>query len=80
MDDLVKYRLDMAEERLNSSRILLDAGQYKDSIGRSYYAIFSAVRAVLATNEVDFSKHFSVSKMSRIIFVLWSFWSAFFLT
>lgn len=27
LDDLVKYRLDMAEERLNSSRILLDAGQ-----------------------------------------------------
>lgn len=38
LDDLVKYRLDMAEERLNSSRILLDAGQYKDSIGGSYYA------------------------------------------
>ncbi len=39
------------------SILLLDAGQYKDSIGRSYYAIFSAVRAVLAENKVDFSKH-----------------------
>lgn len=60
MDDLVKYRFDMAEERLRSSKILLDAGMYKDSIGRSYYAVFSAVRAVLATNEVDFSKHSGV--------------------
>lgn len=50
----------MAEERLYSSRLLLEAGQYKDSIGRSYYAIFSAVRAVLATDEVDFSKHAGV--------------------
>lgn len=57
MDELVKYRLESARERLRSSQLLLEAGQYKDSIGRSYYAIFTAVRAVLATNEVDFSKH-----------------------
>ena len=60
MDELVKYRLESAKERLKSSRLLLDAGQYKDSIGRSYYAIFSAVRAVLAENKVDFSKHAGV--------------------
>lgn len=60
MDELVKYRLQTANEKLISAKLLLDAGQYKDSIGRSYYAIFSAVRAVLALNEVDFSKHASV--------------------
>lgn len=60
MDELVKYRLESAKERLKSSKLLLDAGQYKDSIGRSYYAIFSAVRAVLAENKVDFSKHAGV--------------------
>ncbi|WP_443596640.1 HEPN domain-containing protein [Agathobacter sp.] len=60
MDDLSAYRLSMAEEKLYSSKILLDAGQYKDSIGRSYYAIFSAVRAVLAKDKVDFSKHAGV--------------------
>lgn len=60
MDDLVKYRLESAEERLESAKILLDAGQWKDSIGRSYYAIFTAVRAVLAKDEVDFSKHAGV--------------------
>ena len=36
MDDLVKYRLDSSKERLESAQILLDAGKYKDSIGRSY--------------------------------------------
>ena len=38
----------------------MDAHQYKDSISRSYYAIFSAVRAVLAIERVDFSKHAGV--------------------
>ena len=48
MDDLIQYRLAMAAEKLISAKILMDAGQNKDSVGRSYYAIFSAVRAVLA--------------------------------
>lgn len=60
MDDLVKYRLDAAKERLISANVLLEKGLYKDSVGRSYYAIFTAIRAVLATREVDFSKHAGV--------------------
>ena len=60
MDELVKYRLKSAKERLESAKLLLDAGQYRDSIGRSYYAIFTAVRAVLAKDKVDFSKHSGV--------------------
>lgn len=31
MDDLVKYRLDNAKERLSSAKLLLDAGNYRDS-------------------------------------------------
>jgi hypothetical protein len=30
LDDLVKYRLNMAEEKLKSAKILLEAGQYKE--------------------------------------------------
>lgn len=60
MDELVKYRLDNAQEKLESAKLLLDAGKYKDSIGRSYYAIFTAVRAILARDTVDFSKHAGV--------------------
>lgn len=58
--DLMQYRLDMARERLESAKLLLDHGSYKDSIGRSYYAIFTAVRALLALDGVDFSKHAGV--------------------
>ena len=60
MDDLTKYRLESAREKLVSAKVLLEAGQYKDSIGRSYYAIFSAVRSVLASRQVDYSKHAGV--------------------
>lgn len=60
MDNLIKYRIDNAKEKLESAKLLLDAGKYRDSIGRSYYAIFTAVRAVLAIDKVDFSKHSGV--------------------
>lgn len=60
MDDLSAYRLSAAEERLLSSKVLLDAGLFKDSIGRSYYAIFSAVKAILALDQIDFKKHSEV--------------------
>lgn len=55
--ELMKYRLEMAEERLHSSKVLLEAGSYKDSIGRSYYAMFTAVRALLAMEGQDFLKY-----------------------
>lgn len=58
--ELMKYRLEMAEERLHSSKVLLEAGSYKDSIGHSYYAMFTAVRALLAMEGQDFSKHAGV--------------------
>lgn len=60
MDDLMKYRLESASEKLLSAKLLLEAGQYKDSIGRSYYAVFTAIRAVLASRQIDFSKHTGV--------------------
>lgn len=60
MDELVQYRLASAKEKLESAKLLLDAGLYKDSVGRSYYAIFSSIRAILAIRQVDFSKHAGV--------------------
>lgn len=60
MDDLIHYRLSSAREKLTSAKLLLEAGLYKDSVGRSYYAIFSAIRAILAVRQVDFSKHAGV--------------------
>ena len=46
--DLAKYRFQDAVEKLDSARILFEKGQLKDSLSRSYYAMFSAVRSLLA--------------------------------
>lgn len=58
--ELMVHRMAGAKEKLNSSKLLLDNESYKDSIGRSYYAMFSAVRAILALDGVDCSKHAGV--------------------
>lgn len=58
--ELMMYRMTGAKEKLDSAKLLLDNGNYKDSIGRSYYAMFSAVRAILALDGVDYSKHAGV--------------------
>lgn len=50
---LMQHRLDSAREKLASAKILLDSGNLKDSIGRSYYAMFTGVRALLARDGVD---------------------------
>jgi len=55
--DLIRYRLENSKEKLNSARILLENNQLKDSLSRSYYAMFTAARALLATKRLDSSKH-----------------------
>ena len=54
------HRLDSAKEKLESAKLLLEYGKLKDSVSRSYYAMFTSVRALLARDGVDFSKHVGV--------------------
>ena len=49
----VTFRLEKAQNCLNASKLLLSAKAYADSVNRSYYAIYHAIRAVLIT--IDFS-------------------------
>lgn len=55
--DLCIYRIRNAIETLGVSALCLENQHYKDSINRSYYAAFYAVKAVLALAEVDFKRH-----------------------
>ena len=66
MRDLTKYRLELAKERIEISKFMIDNGHYKDSVNRSYYSIFSAIRALLAEKEVDFKKHSAVISYFRL--------------
>ena len=55
--DLSKYRMETAEEELNSAELLKENKRYKASVNRSYYAVFHAMRAVTAMDGFDSSKH-----------------------
>lgn len=57
---LCRYRLEKAENCLKSAHILTVAEDYYGAANRSYYAIFHSVRAILALDGVDFSKHSGV--------------------
>ena len=67
--DLVKYRLQNSKEKLGSAKLLLENGKFKDSISRSYYAMYTAARALLATKHLDSSKHSGVISLFNQHFV-----------
>lgn len=58
--ELSKYRIQNAEETLEAAKLLCEHQSYKDSINRSYYVIFHAMRAVLALEGADYKKHSGV--------------------
>ena len=55
--DLCRYRIEQARESLKASKIMLENSMIKDSINRSYYSVFYAIKAVLALEEKDFKRH-----------------------
>lgn len=55
--DLCLYRIAQAQETIQSAKLCLDNHFFKDTINRSYYAAFYAVKAVLAIEGVDFKRH-----------------------
>ncbi|MFR7476687.1 HEPN domain-containing protein [Frisingicoccus sp.] len=55
--ELSGYRLQEAEDSLKVAQNCLDSGFYKDSINRSYYSAFYAIKAVLALGTIDFKRH-----------------------
>ena len=55
--NLSNYRIAEAEDSLKVAAHCLKEGLYKDSINRSYYAAFYAVKAILALSSVDFKRH-----------------------
>lgn len=63
--ELSKYRYQQSQQCIKSAKILVQAEDYKGAANRSYYAIFHAMRSVLALENKDFSKHSGVSAYFR---------------
>lgn len=50
--DKVKDAFNVAKEQLISSKVLFDAGQYRDSITLSYYSMYSSSLALLLKKSI----------------------------
>ncbi|MBF0236541.1 MAG: HEPN domain-containing protein [SAR324 cluster bacterium] len=57
---LIQHRLSQSRDTLREAHILLEKSAYRGSINRSYYAMFYAVSALLATKGLGSSKHSGV--------------------
>lgn len=56
-NDLANYRLERAKLDLADAELLFQENSLLSANNRAYYAIFHALRAVLATARIDFKKH-----------------------
>lgn len=50
-------RLNAGKEKIKVCDLLYEAGYYKDANNRAYYSIFNSIRAILATEPIDFKRH-----------------------
>ena len=56
-ENFAKCRLQRAKETIESAKLLYNSKDYIGANNRAYYAIFYAIRAILALEEVDFKRH-----------------------
>ena len=54
---LLKYRMEQAHDTLLEAEILFEKNALRGTINRSYYAMFYALLALLATKHLGTSKH-----------------------
>jgi len=57
---LAKYRIEKAKENLKDAEDAFVRGRFSLSVNRSYYAMFTTARGLLALKELDSSKHSGV--------------------
>ena len=58
--DLCRYRFEKSRDELSSSKLMLQNKKFSQSINRSYYSMFHAVRSLLAMERYDSKKHSGV--------------------
>jgi len=57
MHDYALWRLEKSADDLDTARICYDAGKYDAAANRAYYSVYHAIRAVLALDGIERSKH-----------------------
>ncbi|WP_278942776.1 HEPN domain-containing protein [Anaerotruncus colihominis] len=66
---LCRYRMEKARQCLVTAKSTMIDGDYATSSNRSYYAIFHAMRAVLALDSLDFKKQSAVIGKFRELYI-----------
>lgn len=69
MRALSNARYEHALECLDSAKLLLNSENYKSAANRSYYAVFHAMRAVLAFDGIDMKHHSGVIAEFRRLYI-----------
>ncbi len=69
LEKLARHRLSRAKEAFSEGDHLLTANALMGAVNRFYYAAFYAARALLATRELDSSRHSGVISLFQTQFV-----------
>lgn len=69
LKSLSQVRYEHAEECLDAAKNLLSSDNYKSAANRSYYAIFHAMRAVLAFDGIDMKHHSGIISEFRRLYI-----------
>ncbi len=66
---LSQARFEHAEECLVAAKNLMENGHLKSSANRAYYAVFHAMRSVLAFDEIDMKHHSGIISEFRRLYI-----------
>lgn len=67
--DISRVRLEHAKECLQDAKLLLAGESYRSAANRAYYAVFHAMRAVLALDGVDMKHHSGIISAFRRLYI-----------
>ena len=68
-NEVIKYRINRAEEAYQSAKTLAKAGNWNSCINRLYYSCFYAVSALLLKDQLSSPKHTGIRSLFNINYV-----------
>ena len=71
LDEITEFFKKKAERKLDSSKILYDAGDYSNSLSLSYYAMLISSQALLIKIGITTNKHHGIIKEFGRVYVKW---------
>jgi len=67
--EVAKNFLESAKRRLHSATVLIEAGEYRDSVSRAYYAFLDAADGALASKRITPKSHAGIISLFGLHFI-----------